>query len=1300
MAFVHLHTHSHYSILQWLPQPSDYVKKAKELGMTAVALTDSNNIHGCLELYKAAKKEGIKPILGTQLNLLTIENTPSQIILLAKNFNGYQNILSLVSKAHLSESGAVQWEDFIKYTSDIIALSWGWNSEFAQRILSGEEERRILENIELYQKIFDGDFYLEIMFHEDMPKQSFLTQQAIYYHENYGIKIVATNSTYYIEENDKKTQDIIVALWTGHTIENPDRPTFINGDYSFLCEEDMQALFGFLPKAIHTSWEIADQIDIDIPMGNILIPTFHLPETDQEKYEIWKNRASKEMKIFSTDEWYLRYLSFTGLTKRYDISFSDEEIFLLLEKKDIPWLTEELTKTLPDELERISKTFFSQEKIAFLQTLSNEIQEKIHRIEYELFVVHEMGFDGYFLIVADYIGWAKSKGIPVWPWRGSVAGSLMAYVTGITDIDPLEYALLFERFLNPARISMPDIDVDFADDERDSVIEYCRGKYGSDHVAQICTFGTFAARAAVKDVGRVMGYSFADMNALAKFIPEKPGTKLKNALEESIEFKDAYENNPQYREIIDNALKIEWNVRQIGVHACAVIIAPSPMTDYTALSRPPKDPNAIITQYSAYPLEDLGLLKMDFLGLRNLTIIKRALKIIENNKQVSLDILTIPRDDQKVFDVFSAGDTTGVFQFESEGMRKYLMDLKPNTFEDIIAMVSLYRPGPMAYIPSYIARKNGEKVEYMLPKLVEILQNAKYSSEQIEEERKKLDADLWPILDVTYGIAIYQEQLMFIVQRMAGFSLAEADMLRRGVGKKIKEVVEKIKGEFIEKSKEYHNYFPQTSQFIYEEMIEPAANYSFNKSHAACYAFIAYQTAYLKAYYKTEFLTSVMVSDEENIERIVLEVGECRTHGIQVLSPDINESMKHFTYINDETIRFGLKAIKWVGDGPIDAIRHARKWGKFTSLQDFIERAGKDVMNKKTLESLILSGALDQFEKRGVMYKNLENILAFSKIGEKQKETNQISFFDTGEKEVFTLEEVEDFSFEERIVGEQTMIGFPISGHPLDGLSKYIKKMSQNDKILSMSFEEIEKLPPAKKSRTMSIKTVWYITDIRKMMTKTWGTMVFLMCESDIYDFEVTIFQKDAPKYLPDLEVGKFVIVTGGISVNEKFGRKTILTREMKVVSLSFVREHARRVECFLEDVPYDFTKKMLLHAQVTQKSHEIPQENNDTVSQDFENISDIPENDNLWENIHNGEEYVYIPEEFPLEDTQGVEKKYVIPIDSHTPRQLLHDLKAFLESQPKGDIEIFLLFGEQEIDTKIALNSLESLKDWEKKNL
>jgi len=1248
--------------------------------MSAVAITDTNNIHWCLELYKSAKKEGIKPILGTQLNILTSEKKRANIILLAKNFSGYKNILTLVSKAHLSDANAVDWEDFIQYTSDIIALC-GWeSSEFAMHILAWEDEKKILENVATYQTLFGWEFYLEIMFHEDVPKQSFLTHQAIYYHENHKIPIVATNSCYYIDTEDKKTQDIIMALWTGHTIENPDRPTFVNGDYSFLHEEDMQALFGFLPKSLQQTQEIADKIDIEIPMGEILIPTFHIPDTDQEKYELWKKQLSKEMKICSTDEWYLRYLAFLGLTTRYDISFSREEIFLLLEKKDIPGLTQDLTKTLPSELDRISKTFFSEKKKAFLQTLSTDIVEKIHRIEYELFVVHEMGFDGYFLIVADYIRWAKTNEIPVWPGRWSVAGSLMAYVIGITDIDPLEYDLLFERFLNPARISMPDIDVDFADDERDTVIEYCREKYGADHVAQICTFGTFAARAAVKDVGRVMGYTFAEMNVLAKYIPDRPGTKLKDALEESMEFKDAYEKNPKYKEIIDNALKIEGNVRQIGVHACAVIIAPKPMTNYTALSRPPKDPNAIITQYSAYPLEDLWLLKMDFLGLRNLTIIKRTLKIIQNNKNIKLDILKIPRDDAKVFEVFAQWDTTGVFQFESEGMRKYLIDLKPNTFEDIIAMVSLYRPGPMAYIPSYIERKNGEKVEYMLPSLVEILQNAGYSHEQIEEERKKLDADLWPILNVTYGIAIYQEQLMFIVQKMAWFSLADADMLRRWVGKKIKEVVEKIKGEFIQKSKEFHNYLPQTAQFIYEEMIEPAANYSFNKSHAACYAFIAYQTAYLKAYYKTEFLTSVMVSDEENIQRIVLEVWECRTHAIHVLSPDINESMKHFTYINDNTIRFGLKAIKWVGDGPIEAIRNARESGKFTSLQDFIQRVGKEVMNKKTLEALIFSGALDQFEKRGKIYKNLELILSFSKIGEKQKETNQISFFDmdTTSRDVLTLEEYEDFSFEERIVGEQNMIGFPISWHPLDGLSKYIKKMSHNDKILSMSFEEIEKLPESKKSRNMNIKTVGYITDIRTMMTKTGGTMVFLTCESDMYDFEVTIFQKDSPKYLPDLTIGKFIIVNGWISIHANFQRKTILTKEARILTLSQVRQHARSVELFQEDTKYDFLKKISsrISGDIDTQKHISPEYESDTPKE--EKTLSFPE---TW-----GDTDIY--------------QKYTISIDSYTPKSLLHDLKAFLLQLPVGRIPVLLEFGGQIIDTKISIHDVEPVQKWERKNL
>ena len=1172
MSFVHLHNHTHFSILQWLPKPKDYIKKAKDLWMSAVAITDTSNIHGCHEFYKYACEEWIKAILWTEIYLQSRldEKMFHEIVLLAKNYDWYKNIIALVSKANLERPGDkpfITWEELKEFSKDLICLSGPISGEIPYFILTGTDEEKIITRIKEYEEVFPGDFYVELLYHDDIPKQKLVTDTLIALHIKYNFKVVAANNCYYINPEDKQTQDVIMALGTGHQIEDPDRRTLINGDYSFLSEEKMQELFGFIPSALSNTLEIANKVDIKIETGWVLIPKYELPEDDKKIYDeaMELEKDEKVIKKLTSDEWYLRYLSFKWLNWRYGYNLSKIEIFNLIKKLDVPGLQKELTKSSPEELKTLSLTYYTEEKKEFIKKLDKDLIDKIDRLEYELVVVHEMWFDAYFLIVADYINWARNNGIPVGPWRWSVAWSFMAFLTWITDIDPLPYFLLFERFLNPARISMPDIDTDFADDGRDKVIEYCRNKYGSNHVAQICTFGTFAARAAVKDVWRVMWVDFQEMNEFAKLIPEKPGTKLAQALEESLEFKTAYLTNPKYKNIVDNAIKIEWNIRQIWVHACAVIIAPNKMTDYTALSHPPKDTNAIITQYSAYPLEDLGLLKMDFLGLRNLTIIKRALKIIKNNKKVDIDILKVDRNDSKVFEVFCAWDTTWVFQFESDWMRKYLVDLQPNSFEDLIAMVSLYRPGPIAYIPNYIERKHWrEEVKYMTDDLMNILKNAWYSEEEVQEEKQKLKQDLKPILGVSNGIAVYQEQLMFIVQVMAWFSLGEADLLRRWIWKKKIEIIEQLKGEFITKAKNFKSYKPETSKYIYEEMIQPAANYSFNKSHAACYAFIAYQTAFLKAYYKTEFLTALMVSDEENMDRIAMEVWECNLKWISVLPPSVWESMKHFTYIDDKTIRFWLKAIKWIWDWPIEAIKNWRKDEKYTSLEDFIKKAWKDVINKKSLEALILSWSLDEFWERWQLFKNIENIIKYSKRSEKKSKTNQIWLFDNQENEnKLSLEKFEPFSFEEIITWEKEVLGLSVSGHPLDWLSRYILKRSQNDRIFKLSFEEIEKLAENKKLKTIIVQTVWYVKDLRKVMTKTWWNMVFLYCENYEYDFEVTIFPKDYDKFKDKLKSWKIIIVSWWLNINSEYKRKWILARDIKTISITQAREQAQSLNLF-----------------------------------------------------------------------------------------------------------------------------------------
>ena len=1271
MSFVHLHNHTHYSILEWLPKPIDYIKKAKELWMSSVAITDTSNLHGCHEFYKEALTNWIKPILWIEIFLQWTldEKLFHKIVLLAKNYNWYKNIIKLSSISQLNnfwQTPFITFEELKNYSKDIICLSGTIEGEISYYILSWQNDEKILSKIKEYEDIFDWEFYLELLYHNDIPKQKLITDKLIEIHNKYQIKVVATNNCYYIEKDDKKTQDIIMALKTGHEIENPDRKTLINWDYSFLCLEEIESLFWFIPEAIENTQKIADKINIKIETWWILIPKYKIPKKDHDNYkeaiELEKNQ--KEIKKLSSDEWYLRYLSYNWLNWRYDFKISKKDIFELIKKLDKPSLNKELTNTSPDELKELSLTYYTKEKKELIKTFSKDLQDKIERLEYELVVVHEMWFDAYFLIVADYINWAREQFIPVWPWRWSAAWSLMAFLTGITDIDPLPYGLLFERFLNPARISMPDIDTDFSDDGRDRVIDYCREKYWKDHVAQICTFGTFAARASVKDVWRVMWVDFAKMNELAKLIPEKPWTKLKNALEDSVEFKNAYDSNSKYKEIIDNALKIEWNVRQVWVHACAVIIAPKPMTEFTALSYPPKDNKSIITQYSAYPLEDLGLLKMDFLWLRNLTIIKRTIEIIKRVKSLNIDISKINLKEKKVFKIFALWDTTWVFQFESDWMKKYLKDLKPDCFEDLIAMVSLYRPWPLAYIPTYIERKHWrEKIEYLTKDLNSLLEEKKYSKKEILEEKNKLKRDIWPILDVTYWIAVYQEQLMFIVQYMAWFSLWEADLLRRWVWKKKKEVIEQLKKEFIKKSKEYKWYKEETSKYIYEEMIQPAANYSFNKSHAACYALIAYQTAYLKANFPTEFFTSMMTSDEENTDRVVLEVSESISRWINVLPPNVNESLKHFTYIEDNIIRFWLKAIKWLWDWPIDAIIQARQNWKYQSLEDFIKKTQSSVLNKKSLEALILSWSFDDFWERWQLFENIQTIINYSKNKDKQKITNQIWLFDKTDNNewILKLKKSPEYTFEQKLLWEKQVLWFYVSGHPLDWLSKYIEKRSKNHNILKKTFEEIEKIPEKQRSKNIIISTVWFIKDIRKVMTKTGWNMAFLYCENFYCDFEITIFTKDYDKFKDLLNIDTIVIVSWLLNLNLEYKKKSIIPRELKTISLWVVIKQAK--DLWL----YDF-KKFNKFIRDQKQKNEIKKDNIDEV---------------------------LIKELKPKEDIKQIDE-YIINIPKEAKKQDLLDLKKLMESQKKWNIKIYLNFKQNKIDTKISLDDLTKIKNWE----
>ncbi|AHB41170.1 hypothetical protein P148_SR1C00001G0375 [candidate division SR1 bacterium RAAC1_SR1_1] len=758
-------------------------------------------------------------------------------------------------------------------------------------------------------------------------------------------------------------------------------------------------------------------------------------------------------------EFELRYRAYKGLNHKFNLGRDQETVLEMTKISNQGVVTRALPEISPTELKEITiqtYTNFKKEYIAEHKEIkigSGTVGEYIDRLEYELKVIKEMGFNSYFLIVADFVRWAKKNMIVVGPGRGSGAGSLLAWVIRITEVDPIPFGLLFERFLNPARVSMPDFDIDFEDTLREKVIEYVRNKYGEDKVSSIGTYMQMAPKAAFKDVARVMGIPFEKSNLISSLMPDKmsmlDAVKAENTPEE---LKSIYESDEKVQKAAELASNLEGNMRQLGVHACGVIIAPERITTYSPIQYIKEDIHDIVCQYDGPTLEYIGLLKMDFLGLRNLSVIKNCIKIIAKKAEKEGTILDPmfayfmenmsflpPIDDDETFKkVFQIGDTTGIFQFESEGMRMFLIKLEADRIDDLVAMNALYRPGPMEFIPNYIARKKGEEpISYMHQELRAEL-TKKYSQEVAEAENQKLIQDLGPIMDLTYGIAVYQEQLMFLVQAMAGFSLGEADLLRRGVGKKKKEVIEQLKKEFVKRCEEYKEYKRETSQYIYEKMIEPAASYSFNKSHSVCYAMIAYQTAYLKAHFPVEFYAALIRSVEEDTDELSNYINETQSHGITVRSPNINTSFNHVAAIKNE-VRLGFFCIKGLGLEIGESIQKERQTnGKFLSLEDVLKRC-QHVINKKSLEGLIKSGALDEFGDRKTMLENSETLLQRSKSSQ-QMGGGLFGMTDIQNK--ITYKTTYETSFMEKLMMDQEVFKSFVSGHPLDGLYYYIKKFS------------------------------------------------------------------------------------------------------------------------------------------------------------------------------------------------------------------------------------------------------------------
>ena len=1055
MKFVHLHTHSHYSLLDGLAKIDDLIKRAKELGMEAIALTDHGNLYGSIEFYKKATKAGIKPILGMEAYVALGSRHEKQLVraqnggnrtkenyhhltLLCENETGWKNLIQISSKAHLEGfyyKPRADKELLRQHHEGLIALSGCLGGEIPQLILRNEF-KKAEEVAEEYREIFGpGNFFLEIGFHPHIEEIKKVNPAIIELSKKLDIPLVATQDIHYAYPDDAEYHDILLAVQTGNKIDDDDRLTLKADDFSVKPAEEMAEKFKNVPEAVENTVKIAERCDVKLELGKNKLPKFQLPE--------------------------------------------NEDSFSYLEKI--------ISERLPRRFQEISP----------------EIKD---RLDYEMEVIKKTGFSDYFLIVQDFISWAKNHGIVVGPGRGSAAGSLISYVLGITDIDPLKYDLLFERFLNPDRIQMPDIDIDFTDIRRDEVFSYVKQKYGEDKVAQIITFGTMAARAAIRDSGRALGLSYGFCDQVAKLIPFQ--MDLAEALEGVDELKKMYNADPEAKKLIDAARHLEGVARHASVHACGVVVAPEPLTNFVPLQLAPQGDNSVITQIEMHGIEDLGLLKMDFLGLKNLTIIEETLRLVKENKNDDIKISEIPMNDEKAFELLRKGDTTGVFQLESSGMRRYLKELKPTEFEDIIVMVALYRPGPMELIPHYIKRKHGkEDVSYIHFKLE-------------------------PILKPTYGIGIYQEQMMRIARDLAGFTLAEADTLRKAIGKKIKDLLdaqqEKLVSGMIKKGID-----EKTAKEIWE-LFPPFAKYGFNRSHAACYAMIAYQTAYLKAHYPIEFTSSLFNADSGDTDRISFLISEAKKMKIEVLAPDVNMSFVNFTPEQDG-IRFGLLAIKNVGANIVAAIIEERqRGGPFESIESFINRVKHKDLNKKSLESLIKAGVFDSLNlERGKLLANIEELLRYSQSVKKDQTTSQNNLFGSDfQINRLNLKLASPASKKEKLGWEKELLGIYVSDHPLN---EHVFKLNANkvrpikELIVAGNVSGGEK-GNGNHRNGPTCRIAGVITRIQKIVTKNGQPMIFARLEDFNDGLEMIVFTDTFSKNPVLWRENSIVIAEGRLS--------------------------------------------------------------------------------------------------------------------------------------------------------------------------
>ncbi|MFA5878170.1 MAG: DNA polymerase III subunit alpha [Candidatus Staskawiczbacteria bacterium] len=1051
--FAHLHVHSHYSLLDGLPKINELVDYVKQSGMDSVALTDHGVLYGAVEFYKTCKKKGIKPIIGCEMyqafegmdqRRLNIDDKRYHLILLVKNAAGYKNLVKLVTKAHLEGfyyKPRIDEALLTKHSEGLICLSACLQGKIPRLILANKMQEA-KDQAGRYKEIFGkGNFYLELQHHANIPEQERVNKVIIDIAKELDIPLVATNDIHYLRPEDNEVQDILMLINTGADINDPERLTMKNEDFSMRSPEKMAELFSHVPEAIENTQKIADLCNFDFELGKTKLPLFPVPD---EK----------------TAEQFLEELCKKGLPKRYG---------------------------------------------------ENPDKKILERLQYELSVIKKTGFSGYFLIVQDFVNWAKSNRIVVGPGRGSAGGSIVAYLTNITNVDPIKNDLLFERFLNPERISMPDIDLDFTDRRRDEVINYVGERYGKDHVAQIITFGTMAARAVIRDVGRALSIPYNYCDRIAKMIPF--GMTLKETLEGVQEFKELYESDEQAKRLIDLGGKLEGVARHASTHACGVVISDTTLTDYVPLQRPTQNDDSIVTQYEMHAIEDLGLLKMDLLGLKNLTIIEDCLARIYEIHKKSIQIDDIPFDDAETYKLLQEANTTGVFQLESDGLKRYLKDLRPTTFEDIVAMVALYRPGPMQFIPDFIKGKHKKKkIEYLHPKLQ-------------------------PILESTYGICVYQEQLMQIAQHLAGFSLSEADVLRKAVGKKIKDLLRDQEEKFITGCTK--NGMKKEDADKIWQWILPFAEYGFNKSHSVAYATIACQTAYLKSHYPSEFMASLLTSEKADIERIAVLIKECKKMGLTVLAPDVNESFRNFSVVpNENKIRFGLLAIKNVGENIVEAIIVERKEaGPFKSIHDFICRINSKTLNKKSLESLIKAGVFDRLEERNKLLYNIEDIIEANREIKKNANNNQKTLFanhPTYNPLHLELKTAQAISLTDQLNWEKELLGLYVSAHPLDGFKNILEKRTYP--LSGLNIDVVGKL----------VKIGGIISTVKKIITRTGKPMMFLNLEDLTNKVEVVVFPKVMDKNQDALMENKIVFVKG--KVDDRDGEIKIIADDIEEI--------------------------------------------------------------------------------------------------------------------------------------------------------